>query len=69
MKGSNGKKKRSKQAFELKQAYKKRQKREASYLKKLAKYQIKNEAREREREENLVNEIISVLLNKKGLLF
>lgn len=49
MKGSNGKKKRSKQAFELKQAYKKRQKREASYLKKLAKYQIKNEARERER--------------------
>jgi hypothetical protein len=50
MKGSNGKKKRSKQAFELKQVQKRNNYLAKILEKRLAKQQFKNEQRERERE-------------------
>ena len=50
MKGSNGKKKRSKQAFEIKQIQKRNNYLDIIRQKRLAKWQLKQEQRERERE-------------------
>jgi hypothetical protein len=49
MKGSNGKKKRSKQAFALKQLTKRNKLLDNILEKRQLKHQLKNEARERER--------------------